>query len=150
MPSSSTPRVRPAISESDRDEIEAKPKSAPRRERPRDEQARHERDRDSRGRDKAKPTASSSKCWQRGLLAVLFLCGPVGTVISFLLLPTSTETHSHHAPPGKGANGAARVRMVHLSLADTDRRARFVLDENTVWESFMSGCRERHQTRHST
>lgn len=33
--------------------------------------------------------------------------------------------------------------MVHLSLAGTDQRARFVLDENTPWDAFVSGCRER-------
>ena len=105
---------------------------------------------DSRGRDKEKKPAGGGAmpCWQRALLALLFFCGPVGTVISFLLLPKEAEPSdalgTRHAPMGAGG-GPTRVRMVHLSLADSDRRARFVLDENTVWDTFLSGCRERLQ-----
>eukprot|EP00965_Chrysotila_dentata_P114648 3789362-Pleurochrysis_carterae.AAC.3 len=35
--------------------------------------------------------------------------------------------------------------MVHLQLVGTERRARFVLDEHTLWENFLAGCRERLQ-----
>ena len=107
---------------------------------------------DSRGRDK-KTVSSSGSNWQRLLLVILFFCGPVGTVISFLLLPKDVETVNaepnlhHHSPSPSAAGGGARVRMVHLSLADSDRRARFVLDENTVWDVFLSGCRERLQVK---
>lgn len=79
------------------------------------------------------------------MLAVLFLCGPIGTAVSFYLLPKESDSAD---TPGliRGGTGAAggsvggtRVRMVHLSLAGTDRRARFVLDENTPWDAFVSG-----------
>ena len=35
--------------------------------------------------------------------------------------------------------------MVHLSLHGSDRTARFVLDETTIWETFLAGCRDRLQ-----
>ena len=75
--SSSSARARTAPSESNRDECE-----------------RHDgrgRDRDTRGREKeksmSKASPSSKRTWQRALLTVLFLCGPIGTVVSFWLLP---------------------------------------------------------------
>ena len=163
MPSdrhSSSARVRPAPSESDKDEIEQK---TPQRDRRREEKNGRSRDveaGDSRGRDKDKKKdksagASSGSCWQRALLAILFFCGPVGTVISFLLLPKDAETSEqiranamgNQPSPDSSGGGGLRVRMVHLSLADTDRRARFVLDENTVWDTFLAGCRERLQVQ---
>ena len=83
------------------------------------------------------------------MLAVLFLCGPIGTAVSFYLLPKESDSADTPglirggATGATGAAGGTRVRMVHLSLAGTDRRARFVLDENTPWDAFVSGCRER-------
>jgi uncharacterized membrane protein YgcG len=111
-------------------------------------------DKDSRGRDKAKTgfTTAGIGWWQRGLLAVLFLCGPIGTVISFVLLPKdgeTTEIGSRYAPMASASvHGVANVRVLHLSLAESSRRARFVLDENTVWDTFLAGCRERLQVQH--
>ena len=74
------------------------------------------------------------------LLVLLFLCGPIGTIVTFCLLPME----------GSGAEGpdvrhgaAHRQRVVHLSLVGSDRRARFVLDETTPWEAFIAGCEER-------
>ena len=53
------------------------------------------------------------------------------------------------SPASPSGSGGARVRILHLSLADSDRRARFkarfVLDENAGWEIFLAGCRERLQ-----
>ena len=49
------------------------------------------------------------------------------------------------SPASPSGSGGARVRILHLSLADSDRRARFVLDEKTGWEIFLAGCRERLQ-----
>jgi hypothetical protein len=170
------PRVRPNVSESDHDEViepvssrkgsssrsersrkEREEKDAARLERmeagDKDSRGRDKGDKDSRGRDKAhKPASGCGAGWQKVLLAVLFLCGPVGTVISVLLLPKDAEAAEplRHSPMGSGSLGGAsggptRVRMVHLSLADSDRRARFVLDESTAWETFLAGCRERLQ-----
>ena len=159
--SSGSARVRPAPSESDKDEIEQKKPSRDRTNRKEDRNGRDvesgNKDADSRGRDKSKKkdgSASGGGCWQRALLAILFFCGPVGTVISFLLLPKDADSTAplRHSPMGDapkpgGEHSGLRVRMVHLSLADTDRRARFVLDENTVWETFLAGCRERLQVK---
>lgn len=168
MPSSARVRPPPSSSFSESDELEAAQPISPLRPARRDQKpssrsgrsvaaeelssARGAHDRDSRGRDKGKSASSTGGgvCWQRILLVVLFICGPVGTVISFLLLPKeaeSTDTLLRRAPSGAGTGTVARVRMVHLSLADSDRRARFVLDENTFWDSFLAGCRERLQVR---
>ena len=109
--------------------------------------SRHEPRRERSAKKPSKVTALMN--WQRVMLAVLFLCGPIGTAVSFYLLPK--ESDGADAPGlvrggtggSSGAAGGTRVRMVHLSLAGTDRRARFVLDENTPWDAFVSGCRER-------
>ena len=80
------------------------------------------------------------------MLAVLFLCGPIGTAVSFYLLPKESDSADTPglirggAGAAGGSVGGTRVRMVHLSLAGTDRRARFVLDENTPWDAFVSGA----------
>ena len=99
------PRVRPNVSESDHDEViepvssrkgsssrsersrkEREEKDAARLERmeagDKDSRGRDKGDKDSRGRDKAhKPASGCGAGWQKVLLAVLFLCGPVNTVI---------------------------------------------------------------------
>ena len=113
------------------------------------------RDRDSRHPKEKSKNPSTTRYGQRALLAVLFLCGPIGTVVSFWLLPKGgdgAEAMARHSAMRGGASGNSatgpRVRMVHLSLAGSDRRARFVLDENTVWEAFLAGCRERLQVAH--
>ena len=108
---------------------------------------RHESRKERSTKKSSKGTAL--KNWQRVMLAVLFLCGPIGTAVSFYLLPKESDSADTPglirggATGATGAAGGTRVRMVHLSLAGTDRRARFVLDENTPWDAFVSGCRER-------
>ena len=67
---------------------------------------------------------------------VLFL------LYALLLYASAQGGRSAASPSG---SGGARVRILHLSLADSDRRARFVLEENTGWEIFLAGCRERLQ-----
>ena len=117
--------------------------------------SRRDRDRSTKQRASSQ-RPSTLKNWQRVLLAVLFFCGPIGTLVSFWLLPKEADgadALGFRHPPGVvdggagggagGSVGGTRVRMVHLSLAGTDRRARFVLDENTPWDAFISGCRER-------
>ena len=105
------------------------------------------KDRLKRSSGKAAPT---SKKWKHALLVALFMCGPVGTIVSFWLLP-KVQMHGDPnawpvAPSGPRAlvNGG-KARMVHLSLVGTSRRARFVLDDQTLWESFMAGCKDRLQ-----
>ena len=93
---------------------------------------------------------SWTRCCWLALAAFLCLVGPVGTVISFLLLPSNADENNAmaHSPVSSvvgGGGGPTRVRMVHLSLADNDRRARFVLDKSITWEDFLAGCRQRLQ-----
>ncbi|KAL3892535.1 MAG: hypothetical protein SGPRY_015039, partial [Prymnesium sp.] len=105
---------------------------------------------DTRTSKKGRVSSSPTGRYGRVLLAVLFLGGPAGTVVSFWLLPTGpvgADVGSHHAR-GRGSSGISRVRMVHLILSNSNRRARFVLDENTVWEAFLAGCRERLNVAH--
>ena len=149
----SGPRVRPPASESDRDEHERTPPFGP----PRRETRSHARDRDRDKKREKKVNPSAPRRWQRMLLALLFVCTTAGTVVSFWLLPKGARITdaAQAAQPAHGVGVAtpalatvARVRMVHLNLANSDRRARFVLDENTVWEAFLAGCRERLQVSH--
>ena len=83
------------------------------------------------------------------LQGVLCICGLVFffAVIFFLPLPKEVDQPRMYAksPASPSGSGGARVRILHLSLADSDRRARFVLDEKTGWEIFLAGCRERLQ-----
>ena len=107
--------------------------------------SRHEPRKERSAKKSSKGTAL--KNWQRVMLAVLFLCGPIGTAVSFYLLPKESDSADTPglirggAGAAGGSVGGTRVRMVHLSLAGTDRRARFVLDENTPWDAFVSGAR---------
>jgi hypothetical protein len=106
--------------------------------------SRHEPRKERSAKKSSKGTAL--KNWQRVMLAVLFLCGPIGTAVSFYLLPKESDSADTPglirggAGAAGGSVGGTRVRMVHLSLAGTDRRARFVLDENTPWDAFVSGA----------
>ena len=114
--------------------------------------------RPSRRAPKGQPAASSSwtSCRPITVLAVCtVLFGPIGTILTFLLLP-SDAGESDRQRSGVGGNGvggagaAARppgghMRVLHLSLAHTNVKARFVIDERSDWESFLAGCRERLQ-----
>lgn len=74
--------------------------------------------------------------WQRMLLAVLFFCGPVGTIVSFWLLPkeerasnsagaAGIDIGSYGSPPGPASAGGTPgiARMVHLTLVGSSRCA---------------------------
>ena len=146
----SGPRVRPSASESDRDEDRAFERTPPPRRETRSERSHPRHDRDSKKKDKSKVVNPTARCWQRMLLALLFVCTTAGTVVSFWLLPKGAGSADSIQPAhaGMATPAVALVRMVHLSLSNSDRRARFVLDENTVWEAFLAGCRERLQVAH--
>ena len=96
-----------------------------------------------------KTPAATRRWWLSLLLAVLFFCGPVGTIVSFWLLPKEDRQLTAPAPLALDAYGGAlfteprAARMLHLTLVGSSRRARFLLDEQTDWESFMVGCQER-------
>ena len=71
------------------------------------------------------------------LLLILFLCGPLGTLLFFVLLPPDTHSTDETGPYELG------TKIVHLALAGSSRRARYVLDEYTVWGTFLAGVRDR-------
>jgi len=81
------------------------------------------------------------------LMTMLAVIGPLGTLISLWVLPS--------APPsvvgasllrhvtGVGVGSASAGRVIHLSLAGTGRKARYVLPENARWDDFTFGVQER-------
>jgi hypothetical protein len=121
-------------------------------------------DRDADGRPsrrapKGQPATTGGWCSCRPL-TVLALCtvlfGPIGTVLTFLLLPASDaapdapgRAHAANggAPSesdgGRGGGATSHMRVLHLSLAHTNVKARFVIDERSDWASFLAGCVER-------
>mmetsp|Transcript_12056 Transcript_12056/g.34709 ORF Transcript_12056/g.34709 Transcript_12056/m.34709 type:complete len:755 (-) Transcript_12056:286-2550(-) len=105
----------------------------------------------SRSRIPAKPPLKHQRrWWQHGLLLTLFLCGPVGTLLSFVfLLPSEPKLHRGVATANVGdGDSGGRIKMVHLQLSGTNRRARFVLDQYTLWGAFLAGVRDRLQCGH--
>lgn len=75
-----------------------------------------------------------------GLLAVL---GPLGTFVSLWVLPESgpagMNVHLQRRAP------LERARVIHLTLAGNERKARFVLARDVNWEDFLGGVQERLQ-----
>jgi nitrite reductase/ring-hydroxylating ferredoxin subunit len=101
-----------------------------------------------RDRTPAKVPSSPRNWWQNGLLLTLFFCGPVGTLVSFILFLPSLDTAGSDAAAPTDGDGTSGIKMVHLQLSGTNRRARFVLDEYTVWGTFLAGVRDRLQCGH--
>uniref|UniRef100_A0A7S3W9L7 Uncharacterized protein n=2 Tax=Emiliania huxleyi TaxID=2903 RepID=A0A7S3W9L7_EMIHU len=93
-----------------------------------------------KGKDRAR-TRSALQNNRHGywLLLILFLCGPLGTLLFFVLLPPDTHSTDETGPYELG------TKIVHLALAGSSRRARYVLDEYTVWGTFLAGVRDRLQ-----
>jgi len=106
------------------------------------------KERSSRRTPAKVPLKQQRRCWQQALLFSLFLCGPVGTLVSFVFfLPSEPWEPTDASQPGDG-EVAGGIKMVHLQLAGSTRRARFVLDEYTVWGTFLAGVRDRLQCGH--
>lgn len=88
----------------------------------------------------------------RELMAVLAVIGPLGTLISLWVLPSASPrfeegaagaAHLLRQVTGAASAAAYGGRVIHLSLAGTDRKARFVLPENARWDDFTFGVQER-------
>jgi len=93
------------------------------------------------------------------LLVVLALCtilfGPVATMVSYLLLGHLRRRPFFSKPvlqpQGNGALANAPIssssigptRVLHINLAHSERKARYVIDRHSDWESFVMGCQER-------
>lgn len=84
----------------------------------------------------------------RELMAVLAVLGPVGTFISLWVLPATPPAMvgvsllRQVTGAGAAASGSAG-RVIHLSLAGTGRKARYVLPEGARWDDFTFGVQER-------
>ena len=92
--------------------------------------------------------------WQLRPLLTLAACtmvfGPLGTFLTFMLLP---DDHVWRLQQTQGTAIASlesrphavrgHMRLLHLRLAGTDVNARFVIDERSDWEGFIAGCTVR-------
>jgi hypothetical protein len=74
----------------------------------------------------------------RELIALLAVLGPIGTFVSLFVLPPA-------AWPGVGVAAEHGGRVLHLSHAGSDRKARFVLSPSAAWEDLLNGVQERLQ-----
>lgn len=79
----------------------------------------------------------------RELMGVLAILGPLGTFVSLWVLPESGQSgmnvHLRRSAPGL----TERARVIHLTLAGLERKARFVLARDVAWEEFLTGVQER-------
>lgn len=78
----------------------------------------------------------------RELMAVLAVVGPLGTLISLLVLPQASHEMARTGAPALSVY-ADSSRVIHLRLAESHRKARYVLSDETGWEEFLSGVQER-------
>ena len=83
----------------------------------------------------------------REFMAVLAVIGPLGTLISLWVLPQGelmdqlpSMRARHMRNRGEGAS-----RVIHLTMADNERKARFVLGADLDWDQFIGGVQERLQ-----
>ena len=79
----------------------------------------------------------------RELMGVLAILGPLGTFVSLWVLPEGSQSgmnvHLRRSVPGL----TERARVIHLTLAGLERKARFVLARDVAWEEFQTGVEER-------
>lgn len=78
-------------------------------------------------------------------MGVLAILGPLGTFVSLWVLPengsSGMNVQLHRSSPGV----TERARVIHLTLAGNERKARFVLSRDVGWEDFLSGVQDRLQ-----
>ena len=80
----------------------------------------------------------------RELLGLLAVIGPLGTLVSLWVLPESGSSGMNvHLRRPTGT--LERARVIHLTLAGNERKARFVLSREVEWQDFLSGVQERLQ-----
>ena len=81
------------------------------------------------------------------LAALTMLFGPVGTVLTYMLMPKETAITVEAATLRHtgSASSSGHMRVLHLALAGTDTKARFVIDDRSTWETVIAGCKERLQ-----
>ena len=81
----------------------------------------------------------------RELMGVLAVIGPLGTFVSLWVLPESGSSGMNVHLRRTSATTLERARVIHLTLAGNERKARFVLARDVGWEDFLSGVQERLQ-----
>lgn len=79
------------------------------------------------------------------LAGCTILFGPVGTVLTFLLIPDApgATVVGESTAAGRAVEQAGHMRVLHLALAGTDVKARFVIDDRSTWETFLAGVMDR-------
>ena len=104
-------------------------------------------------RSKAKKAGASSRAGKqerrrytcaiglRELMGLLAVLGPLGTFVSLWVLPEKTGVgmSAHIRKSVSTLGGGERARVIHLTLAGSERKARFVLSRDVGWEDFLSG-----------
>ena len=105
-------------------------------------------------REKKKESPSKSKAagpFRPRMLTILAACtilfGPVGTVLTYMLMPKENAASVEAATIRHtgSASAGGHMRVLHLALAGTEVKARFVIDDRSTWETVTSGCKERLQ-----
>jgi len=79
----------------------------------------------------------------RELMGLLAVIGPLGTLISMGVLPQSMDGLPVGMRRVSLRGEGERARVIHLSLAGSERKARFVLSSDVHWENFLAGVQER-------
>lgn len=94
---------------------------------------------------KPKRPAYSCAIGLRELMGLLAIIGPLGTFVSLWVLPDSGT--SGMAVNLRRSTPLERARVIHLTLAGNERKARFVLSRAVGWEDFLSGVQVRSAGR---
>ena len=83
----------------------------------------------------------------RELMGVLAVVGPLGTLVSLWVLPQASlmdglpVTAARRSP----ASGERVPRVIHLTMAQNERKARYILAPDVEWDQFVGGVQERLQ-----
>ena len=133
-------------------EVERRPVSVPTRTvRPREPSnpvASPRSTKEKRGkRHAAAPPRYSCVLGARELMGVLAVVGPLGTLVSLWVLPQASlmdglpVTAARRSP----ASGERVPRVIHLTMAQNERKARYILAPDVEWDQFVGGVQERLQ-----
>ena len=83
----------------------------------------------------------------RELMGVLAVVRPLGTLVSLWVLPQASlmdglpVTAARRSP----ASGERVPRVIHLTMAQNERKARYILAPDVDWDQFVGGVQERLQ-----
>ena len=102
---------------------------------------------EKRGKRHVPPPRYTCVLGARELMGVLAVVGPLGTLISLWVLPQASLmdglplTAARRSP----ASGVRVPRVIHLTMAQNERKARYILAPDVDWDVFVGGVQERLQ-----